>query len=82
MQDTTTPPDFRDLIDRFPSAREFARLVAGVEHQDKGKIWRRRNRVPSAYHAAVVREAERLGIQGVSLEFLADLMRVGRGEGY
>jgi len=80
MQDT--PTDFRSLIDRFPSASAFARTVAGEEHADKGKIWRRRNRVPVEYHARIVEICPPCGIQGVTLESLAAMRVAGRGEGY
>lgn len=80
MQDA--PTDFRTLIDRFPSASAFARAVAGEEHADKGKIWRRRNRVPTEYHPRIVEICAPLGVDGVTLETLAAMRVRGRGEGY
>jgi len=80
MQDT--PTDFQELIDRFPSASAFARAVAGEEHADKGKIWRRRNRVPTEYHARIVEICPPFGVSGVTLETLAAMRKRGRGQGY
>ena len=37
---------FRDIIDQWDSASECARDLAGIEAGDRGRIWRRRNRIP------------------------------------
>lgn len=78
MQDV---PDFTALIDLWPSARAFGREVAGEKHQEQGRIWRRRNRVPKDLHPAVVAAAKGRGIEGVTLELLARLYAAGRGQG-
>lgn len=80
MQDT--PTDFRALIDRWDSPATFARLVAGPAHSSKGKIWRRRNRVPVEYHPAVVTVARIAQIPGITLESLAAMRKSARGVGY
>jgi hypothetical protein len=83
MQDVK---DFQGLIDLWPSARAFARDVAGEEHQELGRIWRRRNRVPREHWPRllplVVDLAPDAFNDGESeKEFLERLYRAGRGEG-
>lgn len=80
MQDA--PTDFQALIDLWPSTAAFARAVAGEEHADKGKIWRRRNRVPREYHPRLVEICPAMGIPGVTLDSLAAMRKSGRGMGY
>lgn len=76
------PQDFRSIIDAWPSAREFARDVAGVGKQELGRVWRRRNRVPAAHHPAVQRLFKKRSGMFVSLEYMAELNARGRGQGY
>lgn len=49
------PNSFRDIIDRWPTAAEFARVIAGEEMTRQGRIWRRRDRVPPKYWPALKR---------------------------
>lgn len=67
-----------DLIDLWPKPRvaNFARdLGITVEH---AAAMKRRNSIPAAHWRAVVAGAEARGIEGVTLELLADLAADGR----
>lgn len=79
MQDEFT--DFRAVMARWPSARAFARDVAGASSQELGRIWHRRNRVPRALWPAVLEAAARRQVGGLSTELLARLYKAGRGQG-
>ena len=76
MQDVET---FRDLMDRWPSARAFAREIAGADLQDQGKIWKRRNRVPKHYWSQLRASALRRGLGELTDETLERLWALGGG---
>lgn len=58
---TTSKSTFRMLIDRWPSAAEFARQM-GVEYQQVWG-WYRRDSIPAAYWRDFIRVARKLGIE-------------------
>lgn len=78
MQDVE---DFRGLIGLWPSARAFAREVAGEDSQEQGRVWARRNRVPRCYFPMITVMALRRKIKGCTTEFLERLYEAGRGQG-
>lgn len=69
---------FRDLIDRWKSAAEFARMCGANE--DSGRIWYRRDRVPERYRDIVCSLAGEWGIQ-LTTDGFDELRRRGAGVG-
>lgn len=63
-----SPTTHRDVIDRWPSLREFADDI-GVPY-GTAKQMRRRNSIPDEYRSAVVEKAKERDIEGVSFELL------------
>lgn len=62
---------FRDIIDAWPSAAEFARDVGTSGVNARGM--RRDNRLPANFWVEAIQKAEERGIEGVTLERLADI---------
>ena len=67
---------FSDIINRWPSAEEFA---SGI-HVTGGRVrqWRRRNRLPSEFWLDVVEDAASRGYADVTLEVLASIAAKSR----
>lgn len=62
------------IIDLWPSLTEFAGDIS-VQY-GTAKAMRRRSRVPDEYWLVLVRRAEARGLQGVTLEALAEAVAV------
>lgn len=65
------PTNFQQLIERWPSKRQFGREVCGTPA--RGGVMHRRNSIPRRLHQTVVDLAPAHGLQGVTLEYLAGL---------
>lgn len=62
---------FKDVIDSWPSRREMAEdLIVRVKRINN---WHERNSIPSTHWMQIVSSADKRGIQGVTLEVLADI---------
>jgi hypothetical protein len=72
---------FQNMIDAWPSLAAFADDAGVAENTAKGM--RRRDSVHAAYWTGIVAGAAKRGIQGVTLEVLAELAkgRAARSEG-
>ncbi len=68
---TPPPPNFRDVIARWPTTRAFAR-DAGCS-PTLVRQWRHRDSVPAQYWPRIVEGAARRGIVLVDLKLLAQL---------
>lgn len=64
-----------ELIDAFGGIAEYASVV-GMSYET-AKKQRQRNRIPSDYWTTIVARAPRVGLDGITLDFIASL-RVGR----
>lgn len=76
------PNTWPDLIDLWPSAADFSRDIGAPP--DSGRAMRRRGAVNVRHWAKIVRAAEARGINGITLELLAEIgagrMMPGKGE--
>jgi hypothetical protein len=73
------PTTFQGLISLWPSTRAFGRDLVG--DPNRGKIFYRRNRVPTPYWPMVVKIAEERGLAGVDFPYLHRLYEAGRKQG-
>lgn len=62
-----------DLIEKWPSLTAFAEDIG--QPYNNAKAMKRRGRIPAWYWASCVAGAERRGIDGVSLDALANAVR-------
>lgn len=59
-----------DIIAKWPSAAEMARDI-GLRRPGHGAMMKMRGSIPAPYWSALVEAAEKRGIEGVTLEALA-----------
>lgn len=72
--------DFQQLMDRWPTKAAFGRDI-GLDDPHAARIFHRRNRVPRAHWAALIKSAHQMGMDFVDQDFLDRLYDAGRKQG-
>lgn len=62
---------FSHIIDLWPSAAEFGRDISVSDVN--ARAMKRRNSIPNRYWRSVIDAAGRRGIDGITIEFLAEI---------